>query len=182
MYRKEFRNAALIFADISTDMTEKGYQPPILVGGAAVELYTQSEIATGDFDVVTGRQNIFEEIMLKHGFERPNGIGHCSPAWINSNLALAFEVVGSQLLDGRADRERIKIFKVSKGREFAVISPEDLIADRMGQYASGTAPEMLQQAYLLFTLSKDLDLYYMDLRIRFETNDEYGIEDLKKEK
>ena len=43
---------------------------------------------------------------------------------------------------------------------FAVIAVEDLIADRMGQYASGTAPEMLEQARALFTLYEDPDLLY----------------------
>jgi len=36
----------------------------------------------------------------------------------------------------------------------AYANREDLLADRMGQYASGSAPEMLEQARTLFALSK----------------------------
>lgn len=51
-----------------------------------------------------------------------------------------------------------------------------MIADRLGQYASGTAPEMLQQARTLFSLYPDADLIYMERRIREETAGKHGIE------
>jgi hypothetical protein len=60
----------------------------------------------------------------------------------------------------------------------AIISVEDIIADRMGQYASGAAPTMREQARKLFGLHDDLDLDYMERRIRHESAGEYGIEDL----
>ena len=53
-----------------------------------------------------------------------------------------------------------------------------MIADRMGQYASGTARDMLQQARTLARLSEQLDLDYMESRIRYETAGDYGIEDV----
>lgn len=49
----------------------------------------------------------------------------------------------------------------------------------MGQYASGTADEMREQARTLFALSEGLDLDYMERRIREETAGEYGISDLQ---
>jgi hypothetical protein len=54
-----------------------------------------------------------------------------------------------------------------------------MIADRMGQYASGTAPEMLVQARRLFMLHPDADRDYMEKRIRHETVGNYGVEDLQ---
>lgn len=59
----------------------------------------------------------------------------------------------------------------------AIVSVEDVIADRMGQYASGSAPDMLQQARDLFRLHADADLDYMDRRIRHETAGEHGVAD-----
>ena len=59
-----------------------------------------------------------------------------------------------------------------------MIAPEDIIADRMGQYASGSAPEMLGQARALFSLCDGLDLHYMDKRIREETAGDHGLQDL----
>ena len=177
--RPEFHAALELFAKVSRTVDEAGFHPPILVGGAAAELYSGSQISTGDFDLVIGRQDALEKALLEHGFQRPPGPGHSFPGWVHPKLGLAFEIVGSALLDGHADRDRVQIFSVSGNGEFAVIAPEDLIADRMAQYASGTAREMLDQARTLFALSKDLDLTYMERRIREETSGEYGISDLQ---
>lgn len=92
---------------------------------------------------------------------------------------MGFEVVGSTLLDGLADLDRVRLFDAANGAQFLTIAPEDLIADRMGQYASGSAPEMLEQARILFGLSKDLDLHYMERRIREETGNDFGVSDLQ---
>ena len=54
-YRPEFEAALRLFAKVSEDVERRGAARPILVGGAAVELYSASDIATGDFDLVTGR-------------------------------------------------------------------------------------------------------------------------------
>jgi hypothetical protein len=56
-----------------------------------------------------------------------------------------------------------------------VISVEDMIADRMGQFAYRTAPEMLEQARRLFLLHADADLDYME----HESAGDYGVEDLR---
>ena len=92
---------------------------------------------------------------------------------------LGFEVVGSRLLEGLASRDLIRIVEVGNEGAIAVIAVEDLIADRMGQYASGSAHEMLGQAQALFKLSKGLDLLYMERRIREETALSYGVQDLQ---
>lgn len=49
-------------------MKRKGFDAPILVGGAAAELYSGSALTTGDFDVVTGRQRAFEDALREQGF------------------------------------------------------------------------------------------------------------------
>jgi hypothetical protein len=59
-----------------------------------------------------------------------------------------------------------------------LISVEDLIADRMGQYGSGTAPDRLEQARTLLSLHPDADMAYLERRIREESMGEYGVEDL----
>lgn len=60
-----------------------------------------------------------------------------------------------------------------------MIAVEDLIADRMGQFASGSAPEMREQAQALLTLYPDADRAYLERRIREETLGEHGIEDFQ---
>lgn len=92
---------------------------------------------------------------------------------------MGFEVVADSPMADSPDLIRIQLLMpLGDGRHVRVISIEDLIADRMGQYASGTAPEMLEQARLLFALSADLDQDYLDRRIRTESVGDYGIEAL----
>jgi hypothetical protein len=160
-------------------MTERGFAAPILVGGGAVELYTASAITTGDFDLVTARQEEFEVILRELGFTKPGGLGHTQLGWVHPTLSLGFEVVSSSLYDGMADRDRILLFELEEDGAAAIVSIEDMIADRMGQFASGTAPEMLDQARSLFILHRAADLDYMDRRIRYETGGDYCVEDLE---
>ena len=178
-YRPEFTAALEIFACISDAMSSRGLSRPVLVGGAAVEIYSLSTINTGDFDIVTGSQNSFEEILVEHGFIRPSGPGMATRGWIHPDLKLGFEVVSSTLLDGQAERDRVRPIRVGGSGIIEVIATEDIIADRMGQFASGTAQDMLDQARTLFALSEDLDLDYMERRIRYETAGDYGVEDLQ---
>jgi hypothetical protein len=178
-WRPQFAAALNKLAEISSEMDQAGFSPPVLVGGAAVELYTQGAVNTGDFDLVCGRQLALEAIMMQHGFVRPSGSGMLTRGWIHPDLKLGFEVVGSRLLDGHADVGLLQVIEVDAHGAVAVIAIEDLIADRMGQYASGAADDMLGQARVLFTLSEGLDLHYMERRIREETAQAYGVQDLE---
>ncbi|MDV3455413.1 hypothetical protein RZN05_00340 [Sphingomonas sp. HF-S4] len=159
-------------------MTAQDFEPPILVGGGAVELYSNSAVTTGDFDLVTARQESLEHIFRSLGFVRPSGPGIATRGWMHPDLKLGFEIVSSTLLDGLADRDRILLVDLGADGIAAIIAVEDMIADRMGQFASGSAPEMREQARRLLTLHSDADRAYLDRRIREETAGEYGIEDL----
>lgn len=175
-YRPAFEAALRLFAAVSETMRDAGHSAPILVGGGAVELYSGSAIMTGDFDLVTGRQDAFEAILQANGFVRPSGPGVATRGWVHPDLQLGFEVVSDRLLDGNADRSRVRLLDAGEGKSFAVISVEDLIADRMGQYASGTAADLLEQARALYKLSERIDRAYLDRRIREETAGDHGIE------
>lgn len=177
-YRPEFEAALAVLARVSEAMKRRHCLPPVLVGGGAVELYSNSAIATGDFDLSTARQDVFEEALRGEGFVRPSGPGRATRGWVHPDLQLGFEVVSDSLLDGNADRDRVRLIAVGDAGEISVISVEDMIADRMGQYASGTAREMLEQARALFGLYPDADRAYMDRRIREETAGDHGIETL----
>jgi hypothetical protein len=178
-YRPEFEAALRLFARVSGAMKARGFSAPVLVGGGAVELYSLSAITTGDFDIVTARQAELERELLRLGFTKPVGLGHTPLGWVHPDLRLGFEIVSATLLDGMADRDRIVLIDLGKDGEAAIISVEDMIADRMGQYASGAAPEMLEQARRLFALHADVDRDYMERRIRHESAGDYGIADLE---
>jgi hypothetical protein len=178
-YRPEFEAGLRLLARISTEMDAAGIRPPVLVGGGAVEIYTRGAINTGDFDLACGRQDILEQVMQLHGFVRPSGAGIATRGWVHPDLALGFECVADTLLDGMADREMVQLVELDADGSVAVIAPEDIIADRMGQYASGSAPEMLGQARALFALCEGLDLDYMKRRISEETAGAHGLQDLQ---
>jgi hypothetical protein len=180
-YRPEFEAALRLLARISSAMDSAGFRPPVLVGGAAVEIYTRGAVNTGDFDLSCGRQDKLEELMRVHGFVRPSGPGVATRGWVHPEFKLGFEVVSDVLLDGLADRDMVQVVELGDDGAVAVIAPEDIIADRMGQYASGSAPEMLAQARVLHGLCETLDLDYMERRIREETAGEYGVQDLETE-
>jgi hypothetical protein len=99
---------------------------------------------------------------------------------VHPELKIGFEVVAEVPMDGTVDAARVRLVEpIGESALFRVISVEDLIADRMGQYASGTAPDRVEQARLLLALHPDADRDYLDRRIREESADDYGIEDIE---
>ena len=179
-YRPEFAAALRLYAQVSEAMHQRGFRRPILVGGAAAEFWSNSAINTGDFDLCTPQQDALDVEMARAGFARPKGAGQLLKGWVHAELKLGFEVVGNSPLDGAVDWDTLVLVEnFSAEGPFVVISVEDLIADRMGQYASGTAADRLDQARVLFELHPEADLEYLERRIREETFGDYGIEDIR---
>lgn len=179
-WRPELLEALRLLARISEALASRGEPRPILVGGAAAEYYSGSALMTGDVDLTSPIQEALEAEMRRHGFVKPSGPGKSTRGWIHPGLRLGFEVVASSPFAGSPVRPRILLVEhLAPDAAFAIISVEDLIADRMGQYASGTAREMLGQARALFRLHPDLDRDYLDRRIREESFDDHGIQDLE---
>lgn len=180
LYRPEFEAALRLLARISEAMAARGLPRPVLVGGAAVEYYSGSAIATGDFDLCSLAQDELHEEMRRHGFVKPSGPGKSTRGWVHPDFRLGFEIVGDMPMDGSVDRDHILLVEdVAPGLSFAIISVEDLIADRMGQYASGTARDRIDQARLLLRLHPEADPEYLDRRIREESSGDHGIDDIK---
>ncbi|ATY33986.1 hypothetical protein [Sphingomonas psychrotolerans] len=180
-YRPEFIAALRLFARISQTLHERRLPRPILVGGAAAELWSTSAVTTGDFDICTSVQPELEEAMRRENFVRPSGAGQLLRGWVHPELKLGFEIVANVPMDGNVDAAHIRLVQaIGETALFRVISVEDLIADRMGQYASGTAPDRLEQAQLLLALHPDVDLDYLDRRICEESGGDFGIEDVRR--
>lgn len=178
-YRPEFEAALRLLARISDAMAARGLSRPILVGGAAAEFYSISALTTGDFDLCAIGQSELEEEMQQAGFVRPSGAGQSLRGWVHPDLMLGFEIVANIPMDGNVDAAHIRLVRpIGETALFRIISVEDLIADRVGQYASGTARDRLDQARLLFALHPDADMAYLERRIREESMGDYGVEDL----
>lgn len=152
----------------------------MLVGGGAVEFYTGSAVMTGDFDLTTPDQPELEEELQKLGFIRLSGPGKSTRGWVHPDLGFGFEVVGDRPMGGSVLSTELVMTQAVPGEpQMVLLSIEDMIADRMGQYASGTAREMLGQAQTLYRLPISFDRAYLDCRIREESCGDYGIEDLE---
>lgn len=175
-YRPEFEAALRLFARVSEAMVARGLSRPILVGGAAVEYYSGSALTTGDFDICSPWQDALDEELQRAGFVRPSGAGQLARGWLHPGLKLGLEIVASIPMDGNIDRDHVLLVEdTGDGSSFAIISVEDLIADRVAQYASGTAKDRLDQARILLALHPTADLDYLERRIRQETAGDYGI-------
>lgn len=180
LWRPEFLKALELLAQVSEAMHARGLPRPILVGGGAVEFWSGSAVTTGDIDLASPVQPELEEELQGLGFVRPAGAGRSLRGWVHPELGLGFEVVASSPMGGGADPARIRLVQPAGGAgRFRIIAVEDLIADRMGQFASGSAPEMREQAAGLLSLYPDADRAYLERRIREETLGEYGSEDVQ---
>jgi hypothetical protein len=179
-WRPEFLEALKILAQVSEAMHRRGLPRPVLVGGGAAEYYSGSALMTGDIDVTSPVQPELEEELKRFGFIKPSGAGQSLRGWIHPDLGFGLEVVANAPMNGAAESARFRLVRPIGEREvFRVISIEDLIADRVGQFSSGAAREMIEQARLLFGLYADLDRDYLEIRIRDETIGEHGIEILQ---
>jgi hypothetical protein len=147
---------------------------PVLVGGGAVAVQTQGAFMSGDLDLYAPSDAALETALLHTGFVREERHGRLSGGFYHPEFPeYGVEAISGQLFDGRADRTRLirVLFQADKG--IVIPSFEDMIADRLGQYAASSQRDhsRLAQAKLLFRLADDLDLVYLKARIADEGGD-----------
>ena len=100
-----------------------GTQVPILVGGAAVEIFSKGAYTTGDLDFVGSVPNSIGAILESNGFER------AGRHWIHREGQVFVEFPGSSL--GPDERPvRYSAF----GHHVVLVSIEDLLVDRLGAW------------------------------------------------
>ena len=144
----------------------------VIVGGAAVSFYTQGLILSGDFDLVADLG--FEAAMLAEGFRKEDRPGWLLREYYHPDLPrYGFELVSGPLFDGKTDGNRLLPVHLKGGSEVLFAPIEDLIADRLGQYAASDEKDidMLRQAQSLFRLALECDRDYLRRRIIEESGD-----------
>jgi hypothetical protein len=168
-YRDQFRKGLQLIAESGERLAQAGIPRPVLVGGAATEFYSAGAISTGDYDLVTPYQTEVEAALMALGFERPRdgtrGLHH-----YEANVGV--EIVGSELLDGSADPNRVLAVELVDGLIIYLIGLEDLIADRVGQYQmnESTMRDRLAQAIYLFNLlEEEVDLADLERQLAAQT-------------
>jgi len=96
---------------------------PILVGGAAVELYTSGAYTTGDIDLVGSVTSSVARALENAGFERQGR------HWIHEPAQVFVEFPGSAL----EPNEKASWFEFA-GHRVWIVSSEDLLIDRLGSW------------------------------------------------
>lgn len=96
---------------------------PVLVGGAAVEFYTQGAYTTADIDMVADGGKDLVDVMIRLGFEK------VGKDFVDRKNGVYVEFPGSSLKAS----ERTRKIQVGS-RAFRIISLEDLIVDRLNAF------------------------------------------------
>lgn len=142
-----------------------------------MSFYTQGQVLSGDFDLVADID--FEHALLAEGFRKEDRAGHLLRGYYHPDTPqYGYELVSGALFDGRTDHNKIRPIMVSDDAGVLFPPIEDLIADRLGQYAASNNKdeEMLLQARLLKALALECDEAYLRRRIIEESGDPAAIE------
>jgi hypothetical protein len=114
-------------------------RPPVLVGGAAVELYTAGAYTTGDFDFIGEVTDEVSTALKESGFQREGR------HWIHPKAELFVEFPGSAV----QAHERTAILQVG-GISVLTLSPEDMIIDRLAAWQSLNSTTDGANAFLIW--------------------------------
>ena len=100
---------------------EKRKVQPIVVGGSAVDFYTEGIYPSHDIDLVSNRKIIGKILENVFNF-KPSG-----RHWINEQIGLSVEIPGSRLA---GDKDKVTVIRI-RNLNVYVIGFEDLIIDRL---------------------------------------------------
>lgn len=95
---------------------------PVLVGGAAVEIYTRSLYTTVDFDFVAAGGRRVAGVLRGLGFIREGRV------WKHTALGMLVEIPSSTLFPAEADSMRVG------DQALTIIRVEDLVVDRLAAW------------------------------------------------
>jgi excisionase family DNA binding protein len=135
-----------------------GWSAPVVVGGAAVQYYTNGNYPTLDIDLV-GASEPIGHVLESWGFLREGR------HWYDSELAFAVEAPGGQLED--AERRRVVGVRVG-GLEAYVLGMEDLIIDRLNACVHWKDAESCRWAKVMIVTAPELDVAYLEQRAETE--------------
>lgn len=137
--------------------------PPIIVGGSAIELYSQGSYVSGDIDLVGPRKELIA-VLERWGFRRDGRL------WHRADLEIAVDLVGS---DYTGDIQRTREIYTPFG-PVLVAAVEDLLVKRLASAKHWRIPNDIEQALLLaVAYDRELDWNYVE-----ELSGRYHVADL----
>lgn len=168
-----------VLNDLSVALERAPKDSFMVVGGAAAAIYTGGMVMTGDVDIVSDDDKAFRHAVEAAGFDKPGRAAglHTLSTWIHRGTQIGVQLVGSDIVATRIDRERAA--QIGERRGTLLVAPvEDVIADRIAQ-AYERAPmnaERMDQARLLFQTAEICDEAYLARRIAEETDGQTTLE------
>lgn len=130
-----------------------------IVGGAAVQFYTQAEYTTGDLDAILfgDTKEIIEEVMEELGFKRTSMYRHFE----NPEFGFIIEFPPSPIEIGSRQISKVAEIKTKEGM-VRIVRMEDAIMDRIIAGVEWKDQSSLDQAKLIWEKNKDqIDKKYL---------------------
>jgi hypothetical protein len=124
--------------------------------------------------VVAAADETFDRVMADYGFRQEDRAGRLLVGYYHPAIpTIGVQLVSGRLFEGRTDLQRITLLPIEGGGTIALAPIEDMIADRLGQYAASNDrdDDMLEQARLLLQLAGEIDLEYLTKRVLEENGD-----------
>jgi hypothetical protein len=171
------KRRALFIGILTDEIKKRGGRGPIIVGGIALEIYTQGSYTTGDIDIKASKE-ILETILREWQFIKKGRV------WFNEELDIYIDWLGARLDEGKEAEERVNSVIVGDGFEIKVISIEDLIIDRLNACKWWKDEDSLMWAKVLLkvkiVMGESIDKEYLRKRASEEKIEEL-LEQLLKE-
>ncbi len=118
----------------------------IVIGGLAVEFWTDGAFTTADIDLYLPHGPAVDELLAEAGFAKEGR------HWTLREHELFVEAPASFPSEG----EEVAEIKLASGDHVLVLSPEDVLIDRLHQFVSGGHRDVAEQAMTLLS-SEALD-------------------------
>jgi hypothetical protein len=144
------KRKALFMALFSREVAERGGKQPTIVGGGAVEIYTQGSYTTGDIDIKSPLE-ITEAVLKEWSFIK------AGRTWLNKELDIYVDWLGSSLEEGEEAEKRVNTIKITEELEIRVISIEDLVIDRLSAFKWWGDMDSLMWAKVLINVKRSID-------------------------
>lgn len=144
-------------AAVIEDALREAGDHPVLVGGAAVEVYTRALYTTVDLDFVAAGGESSAAALRALGFAQRGR------AWLRDDLGVIVELPSSSLAPAKSVSMRVGSSKLE------IISVEDLIVDRLAAWKYwGWHPDGVAAGLMLDIHGAGLDVARMETRARAE--------------
>ena len=159
------KKRSLFIALFSKEMLKLGGSMPIIVGGEALELYTQGSYTTGDIDIKASL-DLTKIILESWDFNKKGR------TWFNKEFDLYVDWLGASLEEGDEAEKRAVTVKIIEGLEIKILSVEDLIIDRLNAAKWWGDKDSIMWAKVLVAIQKkisgNVDINYLQKRAKYE--------------